>query len=483
MEDSAKVSPQSSSLNLYFLPFPTPGHMNPLIDLAKVVAFYGHQVTILTTPSNVELIPKHLKVHTFNFPSDQIGLPQGLENLSSAQDNETAYKIWKAMTLIKPQIENFVHQNPPHALILDTMFTWGASKLTTNINGNVNIPTVVFNSMPIFVSCIAEALSSHPQVLASDSSVPFVVPGGLPHDLTLSVKPTPTRFGAFAHPLLHAKQNNSHGIIVNSFAELEHGYTHYYEKLTGAKLWHVGMTSLMVDYCENRSTAEKDSADNECLKWLSSKEPRSVVYICFGSLTRLQKEQYLEIARGIEASGHKFLWVFPKNKNNEVEEEMLPQGFEERMKENDIGMVVRGWVPQCLILKHVSIGGFITHCGWNSVTEGICAGVPMITMPRFGDQILNEKLVSEVHKVGVEVGVLEWSMSPYDARSKVVGWEQIENAVRRVMKDESGELNKRVKEMKEKAHKAVQKGGSSCENLIALLQSLQQKNDHVVDAN
>jgi len=196
------------------------------------------------------------------------------------------------------------------------------------------------------------------------------------------------------------------------------------------------------------------------------------VYICFGSLGGLSKEQYLEIARGMEASGQNFLLVLPKNVNDDG----WVHGLEERMRENERGMVVRGWVPQGLILKHVAIGGFLTHCGANSVVEGICEGVPMMTMPRFGDHFLCEKLVTEVHGVGEPVGVWEWSMSPYDARRKVVGWERIESAVRKVMKDEGGFFTKRVHELKEKAHKAVQEGGSSYDHVTALLQSIKEMN-------
>jgi len=196
-----------------------------------------------------------------------------------------------------------------------------------------------------------------------------------------------------------------------------------------------------------------------------------VVYICFGSLCRLGKEQYLEIARGLEASGHNFLLVLPKS----VDDGLL-HGFEVRMRENERGMVVRGWVPQGLILKHVTIGAFLTHCGANSVVEGISEGVPMITMPWFGDHFLCEKLVTEVHGIGEPVGVWEWSMSPYDEKKEVVGWERIESAVRKVMKDEGGSFRKRVKELQEKAHKAVQEGGSSYECVTALLQSIKKIN-------
>ncbi|RZC00257.1 UDP-glucose flavonoid 3-O-glucosyltransferase 7 [Glycine soja] len=406
----------SEALKMYVLPFPSPGHTIPLINLAQILALKGHHITILTTPSNAQVLPNNLNVHTFDFPSDQVGLPSGLENAASAGDSVTAHKILKAALLLKPQIETLVQQNPPHAIY------------------------------------------SHPQVLPS--VVPFVVPAVLPHTITFDFNPSSAPgFDALAQLFLHTKHNNTHGIIVNSFEELEDGYTQCYQKLTGVKVWHVGMTSLMLNFTKKRAcTSQKDQ-------------------ICFGTLCRHNKEQQLEIAHGVEASGHEFLWVFPKNMHVEVEE-WLPHGFEERTKENNRGMVVRGWVHQELILKHVAIGGFLTQCGWNSVTEGISAGVPLITMPRFAEQFLNEKLVTEVHKIGVEVGECEWSISSYDAGSKVVGWELIKNAVERVMKDEGGSLRKRAKDMQEKAHKAIQKGGSSYNNLTALVQSLKQKNIH-----
>ncbi|CAJ1794539.1 unnamed protein product [Sphenostylis stenocarpa] len=440
-------------LKICILPFPTPGHMNPHLNLAQVLAFRGHHVTILTTPSNTQFLPKYLNFHTFNFPSNQVGLPPSIENLSSAQDNQTANRICKAMYLLKPQIQTILQENPPHVLISDIMFPW-------NFASTLNIPTLVFNPMPIFALCIAEAINNcQPEVLPSDSSLPFIVPGDLPHNVTLNLNPWSTSFDTMVRILLLAKKNNTLGVIVNTFAELEDGYTEYYEKFTGVKVWHVGLLSLMVDYYQRRGSSSQKSqvGHQECLDWLSSKEHNSVVYICFGSLCRLNKEQYLEIARGIEASGHNFLLVLPKNVNDDdMKEEGLLHDFQVRMREIDRGMVVRGWVPQDLILKHVAIGAFLTHCGGNSVLEAICEGVPMITMPRFADQFLCEKLVTEVQGVGEEVGIWEWSLSPYDVRKEVVGWERIENAVRKVMKDEGGLFRKRVKELQKKAHQAVQ---------------------------
>ncbi|TXG62627.1 hypothetical protein EZV62_009621 [Acer yangbiense] len=57
--------------------------------------------------------------------------------------------------------------------------------------------------------------------------------------------------------------------------------------------------------------------EHECLEWLSSKKPDSVVYICFGTLAEFSSAQLMEIALGIEASGQEFIWVVRKNKKDE----------------------------------------------------------------------------------------------------------------------------------------------------------------------
>ncbi|XP_045797099.1 UDP-glycosyltransferase 73C4-like [Trifolium pratense] len=475
MEESCNSkSSNSNPLKIYFLPYPSPGHMNPMINLAQIFTTRGHHVTILTTPSNTKLIPNQnknkLNIHILNFPSNNLNL-NGIENLSSARDPQTALKIHIATNLLIPQVQTFLQQNPPDVFVPDIMFSFS----------NLEIPVIPFDPMPIFVSCIFEAINNNPNVL-SQSSLPFVVPGNLPHTITLPVNPS-NEFHTLSRPVLNAKHNGKHhGIIVNSFVELEQEYIEYYQKVTGVKVWHIGITSLMMDHFNCCNGIGDDGGDGDgdgdaCLSWLNSREANSVVYICFGSLCRLNREQYMEIGRGIEASGKGFLWVVPEDDEEFcVVEESL--SFKR-------GMVVRRWVNQRLILKHHAIGGFLTHCGWNSVAEGICAGVPMITMPRFSDQFLNERLVTEVLRIGVEVGGCEWSLSPFGARNKVVSRKRIEKAVRRVMEDgDSSMIRKRAKEMRDKACKAVQEGGSSYHNLTNLVQSLKQISlDRVLQTN
>ena len=106
----------------------------------------------------------------------------------------------------------------------------------------------------------------------------------------------------------------------------------------------------------------------------------------------------------LEASNEPFIWAM---RGGDIIQELYnwikEDGFEDRIQGR--GLLIRGWAPQVLILSHPSVGGFITHCGWNSTLEGISSGVPMVTWPLFADQFLNEKLVSQVLKVGVSLGV------------------------------------------------------------------------------
>ncbi|CAL9102243.1 unnamed protein product, partial [Musa textilis] len=106
----------------------------------------------------------------------------------------------------------------------------------------------------------------------------------------------------------------------------------------------------------------------------------------------------------LETWGSPFIWVIRPGKQAAEVERWLSEEFEERVRVRSRGLVIRGWAPQMVILSHPAVGGFVTHCGWNSILEGISAGLPMVTWPHFGDQFLNQKLVVQVLRVGVAVG-------------------------------------------------------------------------------
>ncbi|KAK6154752.1 hypothetical protein DH2020_009000 [Rehmannia glutinosa] len=87
---------------------------------------------------------------------------------------------------------------------------------------------------------------------------------------------------------------------------------------------------------------------------------------------RLKKEQFHELVLGFELTGFPFFAALKPPIGAETVEEALTEGFTERTKER--GVVYGGWVQQQLILSHPSIGCFVTHCGWGSLSEAMNDG-------------------------------------------------------------------------------------------------------------
>ncbi|CAN6346100.1 unnamed protein product [Urochloa humidicola] len=209
---------------------------------------------------------------------------------------------------------------------------------------------------------------------------------------------------------------------------------------------------------------------HECLAWLDAQPERSVVFLCFGSKGAFSAAQLQEIARGLESSGHRFLWAVrsPPEEHDLFPEpdlgRLLPAGFLERTRGR--GMVVKNWVPQAEVVRHEAVGAFVTHCGWNSVLEAIMAGLPMICWPLYAEQGMNRVFMVEEMKIGVELQGYE----------ELVKAEEIEAKVRLVMETEEGKiLRERLAVAREKAVEATKEGGSSEVAFDEFLRDLEKK--------
>lgn len=267
----------------------------------------------------------------------------------------------------------------------------------------------------------------------------------------------------------------SDGVVVNTFSDLEAPCIDQYQEAIGKKVWTIGPMFLCNrDAAYIAARGNKASIDQaQCLRWLDSMQPSSVIYVSFGSLARTSPSQVIEIGLGLEASNCPFLWVIKAGNRSAEVETWLSQGFEERTSSR--GLIIRGWAPQVMILSHPAIGGFMTHCGWNSLLEGIAFGVPMITWPHFAEQFLNEKLIVEVLRTGVAIGVKTMTPWQVDKDVVLVKKDDMVRAVSRLMGEgEGGEaMRNRSRELGHKARAAVEEGGSSCENVTLLIQQIE----------
>ncbi|KAH7569362.1 hypothetical protein JRO89_XS06G0151000 [Xanthoceras sorbifolium] len=199
-----------------------------------------------------------------------------------------------------------------------------------------------------------------------------------------------------------------------------------------------------------RTPPTSDSDIHGCLDWLDQHMRSSVAYISFGSSATPSPNELKALAEGLEASKFPFLWSFKGNA-----QEMLPRGFLKRTKNR--GMIVP-WAPQLIVLGHPSVGVFVTHCGWNSVSESIIGGVPMICRPFFAEQKLNQKTVEAVWGFGVGV---EGGMFTKNGTIK---------ALQVILSSEEGKLMKeKIGILQELAFNALDTDGSSTVNFNSLV--------------
>nr|GMD73851.1 zeatin O-glucosyltransferase-like [Ipomoea batatas] len=181
--------------------------------------------------------------------------------------------------------------------------------------------------------------------------------------------------------------------------------------------------------------------------------PKSVVLVSFGTLTSLSDEQISELAKGLEQSQQKFIWVVRdvlKGENG------VPEGYQERVEGR--GLILRDWAPQLEILEHPSTGAFLTHCGWNSCMESISRGVPLATWPIHFDQPRNAVLMTEVLKIGI--AVKDWTI--WTRRNEVIPAETIRKAVEKLIVSPEGEkLRTRAAALGKDVKQSVMDGGVS----------------------
>ena len=250
----------------------------------------------------------------------------------------------------------------------------------------------------------------------------------------------------FALPMIQAhlealeKENNPR-VLVNTFDALEP------EALKAIERFNLVAVGPLIP--SGKSFGGDVSKDY--IEWLNSKPESSVIYVAFGSLTVLMKQQMEEIARGLLGCGRPFLWVIRAKENGEEEKLSCREELEQ------MGMIVP-WCSQVEVLSHPSLGCFVTHCGWNSTLESLVSGVPMVAFPQWADQGTNAKLIEDVWKTGVRMIV---------NKDGIVEGDEIKRCLELVVGNgERGEaIRRNAKKWKELAVEAANEGGSSYNNL------------------
>ncbi|KAK2373576.1 UDP-glycosyltransferase 73C3 [Trifolium repens] len=485
------MASQSNQQHFLLVTFMSQSHLIPFIEMAKLFASNGVTVTVVLTPLNAERFnmvidqakASNLKIHfqLLPFPCVEAGLPKGCENMDALPSPKYQPLFFAACNMLKEPLENWLSEleKLPSCIVSDICLPW-----TSNVASKFNIPRVVFHGISCFTLLCSHNINlSKVHERVDSMSTLFVVPN-LPDTIEFTKAQLPEAMKqdskAWKEAIDQFKESelSAQGILVNTFEELEKNYVRGYEKVA-KKVWCIGPLSLHDKLTFNKFGKDGkgliDESESECLKFLISNKACSVIYVCFGSLSFIPASQLKELALGLEASNHPFIWVIGKNDCSvELEKWLKEENFEERNKGR--GVIIKGWAPQVEILSHPSTGGFLSHCGWNSTMEAISCGVPMITWPMFAEQFFNEKLIVQVLKIGVRIGV-EVVVDPMDTfkgEKVLVKKEDVKMAIEKLMEnDVEGEQRRnRVKEIKYMAYKAVEDGGSSDSNCKLFIQEI-----------
>lgn len=492
---------EGSKLHVVVVPAIIQGHLIPFMELAKLLASEGLTVSYITTPGSAKRLQpqvqgSNLDIRLVSLPMPAMeGVPQGIDSwdnvplhlvnilMPSSHKLSGSFEQWLEQQIddtnkVSKNMEAPFSSPPPVCIICDMFMGWVHSS-----GAKFRIPTLVFHTSGAFgVSVMHSLLKYAPQKSVERDDELFEVPA-LCFDLKLRRSDLPVAMrdlGSnpswdFIREEINQSVESRAGILINTFCELESVGIDHMKRLTGRPVWSIGpllppaaFHGMRFDRGNMNSRGKTaDIDEQQCLRWLDSRRPQSVVFVCFGSLFFPNNNQIRALAAGLEASGQAFIWAIRRSEpepNSKAAEVCLPEGFEDRTRQR--GLVIWGWAPQLLILSHPSVGAFLSHCGWNSALESMTMGVPMITWPMIAEQSFNSKLLTESLGIGIQI-CLDVSSVP--------GEEEVRRAVTMLVAEEEGEkMRMKARELGSFAKMAVEKEGSSYNNLQSFVQHIKK---------
>ncbi|KAG6624215.1 UDP-glycosyltransferase 90A2-like [Carya illinoinensis] len=469
------------SLHLVIFPYMAQGHTIPLLDISKAFAIRGLKVVIITTPSNASFIvsktSKHPNISLSIIPFPRVPeLPEGCENTADLPSMALLSTFVEATKKMKQPFEGVLidmiaYGHSPICVISDFFLSW-----TLDSCHSFGIPRIVFHGMGALSMAICKSLTLLPLRTKPSLELDLIELPNLKLPFTLQKADIPEGLldfdpnDHFARIIVETGEAdiNSWGVLVNSFEELEGDYVGAFESFyfNNAKAYCLGPFFLYNELKQEVKAEKVQMQSYSYIKWLEKQagfDGRTVIYVSFGTQAHLSKDQLDEIAFGLEMAEHPFIWVVRSRTW------AAPKGWKERVKEK--GLVLHDWADQRSILSHPAIGGFLSHCGWNSMLESISMGVPLLAWPMLGvsEQELNAKFIV----LGWGAGLMIPHRGNGGEKIMTVGRDVICNRVKELMGGEKGrKAREKAQALGRKARGAVEKCGSSDKKLDQLIDQL-----------
>lgn len=458
------------------IPYPYQGHINPFVHLAIKLASQGFIITFVNTHSVHHQISK---AQTLTNKEDDIfakarqtsgldiryatvndGFPLAFDrSLNHDQFVEGLIHVFSAH--VDELVQNLVRSSdpPPTCLIADTFYVWPSS-----IAAKYNLVFVSFWTEPALVFTLYYHLdllkkNGHFAAKVNRKDKIDYIPGveAIEQSDLMSYLRAADVWTVVHRVIYKAFEGVKKAdiIICNTVQELEtETLAALHQKQPAYSIGPV----FGAGFKKNSITTSLWS-ESDCSHWLNNKPNGSVVYVSFGSHAHTSKEDIAEIAHGIAMSGVKFIWVLRPDIVSSDETDVLPAGFEEKIKKQ--GLIVP-WCCQIQVLSHPAVGGFLTHCGWNSILESIWCCKPMICFPLVTDQFTNRKLVVNDWKIGINL-----------CDKERITKEEVADKVNLLMSSKTLEyMSGTIKQLRKMLENAVSPEGSSARNLNEFVENV-----------
>ncbi|XP_047964775.1 putative UDP-rhamnose:rhamnosyltransferase 1 [Salvia hispanica] len=288
---------EAKNHHIMMFPWLAFGHMIPFFELSKRLAAKGMFVSYVSTPRNLQRLPPipsslAAKMELLELPMQPVeGLPENCEATMDIQKAQTPF-LKKAHDMLAEPFEHLLQKAVPMPDLIIVDF---AAYRILEVAAKYGVSTAFFS---VYTASTLDYLGS-PAELKDGKQRPGPECHAKPPDRMMRNTHVPDVSGVSSGQRLAKVVEESSFVLVRSCEVFEGKYLNLIRELYQKPVLPIGLLPPMTEESEQAST---DSSWASTCKWLDGKEPKSVLFVGFGSEYKMALEEIHELAYSIELS-------------------------------------------------------------------------------------------------------------------------------------------------------------------------------------